>query len=448
MWRPSLSGSQSHGLSVNVIYPSGMLIDFSGTAGLVDQAFHTPIHHLDVNGVPHIANMSEPQLPAALADGRAWASPPCMTFNRTACTGCARNTPSAGETHRRWCRPILATIYNLNPLFSAGIYGQGQTVVVIEDTDVFSTSDWNTFRSTFGLSSFTSGSFTQVHPAPPSGNNNCRTPGVNGDDIEAILDAEWASAAAPGAAIELAACANTRSSFGGLLAFQNLINSSSPPAIISISYGDCEADNGASGNAAYNSAYQQAVAEGISVFVSAGDGGAASCDATQSKTTHGIGVSGFASTPYNVAVGGTDFGDSFASTNTAYWNSSNTATFGSAKSYIPEIPWNDSCASVLIATFLSGSGTTYGLTGFCNSSTGEQQFLTTGSGSGGPSGCATGAPSMSEVVSGSCAGYPKPSWQSVFGNPQRWRARHSGRVLICCQRSLGALFHLLRFRYG
>ncbi len=68
--------------------------------------------------------------------------------------------------------------------------------------------------------------------------------------------------------------------------------------------------------------------------------------------THGIGVSGFASTPYNVAVGGTDFGDTYAGTNSTYWNAANTSTYGSAKSYIPEIPWNDSCASALLAKSL------------------------------------------------------------------------------------------------
>ena len=77
---------------------------------------------------------------------------------------------------------------------------------------------------TFGLSGYTSGSFTQVHPAPASGANNCSNPGVNGDDGEAILDAEWASAAAPSAAIELASCADTSTTFGGLIALQNLIN--------------------------------------------------------------------------------------------------------------------------------------------------------------------------------------------------------------------------------
>jgi len=222
----------------------------------------------------------------------------------------------------------LATIYNLNPLFNAGISGQGQTVVVIEDTDVFNTGDWTTFRSTFGLSGFTSGSFSQVHPS-------CSDPGKNGDEGEAILDAEYASAAAPSATIELASCPSG-STFGGLIALENLINGGSPPAVVSISYGECEAANGAAANASYNSAYQQAVTAGVSVFVSSGDEGAASCDANAASATHGIGVSAFASTPYNVAVGGTDFGDTYAGTVSTYWNSSNTASFGSAESYIPE----------------------------------------------------------------------------------------------------------------
>jgi subtilase family serine protease len=288
---------------------------------------------------------------------------------------------------------------------------------VIEDTNLYSASDWTTFRSTFALSKYASGALTQVNPPPPTGTNNCSNPGVNGDDGEAIIDAEYASAAAPSATIELASCADTMTTFGGLIALQNLLNASStPPAVMSISYGECEAENGAAANAAYNSAYQQAVTEGVSVFVSSGDEGAASCDADRTHATHGIGVSAFASTPYNVAVGGTDFADTYRNANRTYWSSTNTPTDGSAKFYIPEIPWNDSCASVLIAA-VEGYSTTYGSNGFCNSTTGKQDFLTTSSGSGGPSGCATGAPSTPGVVSGTCAGYAKPSWQSVFGNP-------------------------------
>ena len=47
-------------------YENGILIDFSGTAGQVRSAFHTDIHRLNVKGEKHIANMSDPKIPAAL----------------------------------------------------------------------------------------------------------------------------------------------------------------------------------------------------------------------------------------------------------------------------------------------------------------------------------------------------------------------------------------------
>jgi subtilase family serine protease len=411
---------QSHDFTVNVVYPSGTVIDFSGTAAQVRKAFRTEIHNLDVRGKKHVANMSDPEIPVALAPAIVGVvslndfRPRPMNHPRANYT-----FSSGGITEQALVPADLATIYNLNPLFNGGYSGQGQTVVAIEDTNLYKTSDWTTFRATFGLSGYSSGSLTTVHPAPPSGLNNCANPGVvPGNDGEAILDAEWASAAAPSAAIQVAACGDTTTTFGGLIALQNLVNASiAPPAVMSISYGECEAVNGAAANAAYSSAYQQAVAEGVSVFVASGDSGAAGCDNSAMESTHGIAVNAFASTPYNVAVGGTDLGDTYAGTNSNYWNTGNTSTFGSAKSYIPEIPWNDSCASELIASYVTGSSTAYGLDGFCNSDTGSL-FLDTVAGSGGPSGCASGVPSSSGIVSGSCQGYPQPSWQSgLIGVP-------------------------------
>lgn len=411
---------ESHGFVINVVYPSAMLIDFSGTAGQVRETFGTEIHTVEAAGEQHIANMSNPQIPAALApvvEGIVSLNdfkPHPMYKLKVQ----PAYTVSSGE--HLIVPADLSTIYNLNPLFSIGISGQNQTVVVVEDTDVYNNGgDWTTFRSTFGLSGFASGSLTQVHPAPPSGTNNCSDPGVNSDEGEAILDAEYASAAAPSAAIVIASCTDT-TTFGGLIAIENLLNASgTPPAVMSMSYGECEAENGATQNAAYYSTFQQAASEGVSVFVSSGDEGAASCDPDATQATHGIGTSGFATTPYNVAVGGTDFGDTYAGTTANFWNSTNTADYGSAKSYIPEIPWNDSCASVLIASF-EGYSATYGASGFCNSTTAttHDAFLSTTAGSGGPSGCATGSPSTNGVVSGTCAGWPKPAWQSgLFGNP-------------------------------
>ncbi|MGA7080541.1 MAG: protease pro-enzyme activation domain-containing protein [Terriglobales bacterium] len=406
---------ESQGFKVNVVYTNGVLIDFSGTAGQVHAAFHTEIHNLDVKGVNHIANMSDPQIPAALAP--AVVGVVSLHDFKPHTNYKPRANYTDGECEFGTCYLVvpgdLATIYNLTPLFTASISGQGQTIVVIEDTDVYSTADWTTFRSTFGLSSFTGGSFTQVHPAPPSGPNNCTDPGVNGDDGEAILDAEYASAAAPSAAIELASC-NDTSTFGGLIAIQNLLaDSNTPPAVMSMSYGECETFNGSASNQAFSSTFQQAVSEGVSFFVSSGDEGAASCNADEDNATYGIGVSGFASTPYNVAVGGTDFGDTYAGTNSTYWGNSNSATYESALSYVPEIPWNDSCASVVISEFLGFGVQTYGLDSLCNAGEG----LTTSSGSGGPSGCATGSPAVQGVVGGTCAGWAKPSWQSLVGNP-------------------------------
>jgi subtilase family serine protease len=401
---------QARGFRIGLVYPSNLLIDFSGTAGQVRDAFHTEIHHLAVNGASHIANITDPQIPAALA--------PAMVGIVSLNDFRPRAQYSLGNGAYRVAPADLATIYNFNPLFTGGLSGQGQAITLIEDTDLFATSDWTTFRSTFGLSGYSGASLTTIHPNA-SGGNNCIDPGVvPAYSAEVTLDAEWASAAAPSAAIIIAACADTVTSYGVMTAIQNVINGTNPPAIISISYGGCEVYSGAANNAAYYYAYQQGVAEGISIFVSAGDTNAAFCDGFYSYygASHGINVNALASTPYNVAVGGTDFGDTFSGTNNTYWNAGNTATYGSAKSYIPEIPWNDTCASQLPASY-NGFSTTYGVAGFCNSLQG-QNYLRLGGGNGGPSACATGVASIPGVVSGTCQGYAKPSWQTgVVGIP-------------------------------
>ena len=190
-----------------------MVIDFSGTAGQIRDAFQTEIHHLDVNGVGHIANMSNPQIPAR---SRLWCtgSCRCTTSGRTRISSADPPTrsPSGGSTYQAVVPADLATIYNLNPLFAAGISGQGQTIVVIEDTNVYSTSRLDDASARPSVCPATRRArFTQVHPTPASGANNCTNPGVvAGNESEADLDAEWASAAAPSAAIELASCEDTR----------------------------------------------------------------------------------------------------------------------------------------------------------------------------------------------------------------------------------------------
>jgi hypothetical protein len=87
---------------------------------------------------------------------------------------------------------------------------------------------------------------------------------------------------------------------------------------------------------------------------------------------------------------------------------------------VPEIPWNDTCASSLVTSY-EGYSTPYGASGFCASSLGLELLFPDGGG-GGPSNCATSASEGGfpgpTPANGTCQGWPKPGWQAVLGNPQ------------------------------
>jgi subtilase family serine protease len=427
----------SQGFTVNSVSPDQTVLDFSGTAGQVSTAFHAPLHNLMVNGKAHLANFNDPEIPAALAPAVAGIAklndfkPHPLNLRRPASHTAGKKGVATGGFVAYLGAADLATIYNFNPLFKAGITGTGQTIVLIEDTNQYSVSDWTAFRKVLGLTAaYPHGTLTQVNPR---GASPCANPGVGliggtgdnaGDDVEAAIDIEWASAAAPNAAIVNAACADTVTQFGGFFALANLLQERNPPTVVSISYGEAEALNGAAENRYIYNLYQAAAAEGVSVFVSSGDEDASS-SAGGNVSTYGIGVSGFTSTPYNISVGGTDFGYLPLGTPGTYFNSANGPDFHSAVSYIPEIPWNDSCAGSLLVSVIGPPFTTYGPDSVCNNyldfvtqaEADEGVLLNAVGGSGGPSGCATGDPRATGIVSGSCAGYEKPYWQKLVGVP-------------------------------
>lgn len=394
----------SHGLSVNEVHKSGLVIDVSGTAAQVQDAFHTEIHSYNVHGERHIANNADPKIPAALsqvvvgvASLNDFRPKPLMKKKASPnftfpCTGC----PDGFDNTVQYdvAPPDFAKIYNVAPLYKDKhpITGKGQTVVVLEISDI-QAKDVAAFRSAFGLSSF-AGTFSQIHPG-----TGCSDPGKNGEEGEAALDAEWAGAAAPDAKVELASCDNTSTNFGAFIAAQNLLDEKTPPPIMSLSFGGCEAAQGPSGNAFIEALWEQADSEGVSVFISAGDGAAAGCDDFDTATfaISGIAVNGLGSTPHNFSAGGTDYSDTFSGTNSSYWQKSNSATGESAKSYVPEMTWDDSCGSRVLAELFGYSS----VVTFCNSTPG-MSFLNIVGGSGGPS-----------FV------YAKPAWQkSVYGNPK------------------------------
>ena len=160
-----------------------------------------------------------------------------------------------------------------------------------------------------------------------------------GEDDEADLDVEWSGAVAKNATIKFVVSKSTNTTDGVDLSAQYIVNNNLAP-VMSVSFGQCESVMEAAENAFYNNLWSQAAAQGITVFVSAGDSGVAGCSAGSASTGSGAGVNGLSSTPYNVAVGGTQFNEGSGN----YWSATNGSGYNSALGYIPEVAWNESGA--------------------------------------------------------------------------------------------------------
>lgn len=414
---------QSNGMRVDSVAHGHMFIVFSGTNAQLQQAFHTQIHRYEVKGELHYANSSNPEIPSSFASIIAgitslhdFHSHAFHTF-----VGVAHADRSAkgwrldsmpefttainGNTYYAVTPYDFATIYNVAPLWNEGITGAGQSIAIVSRSDI-SPTDVDNFRASFGLPATT---LNIIYDGP--------NPGKTADESEADLDVEWSGAVATSATINLVVAGSTNTTDGSFLSAQYIVDNNVAP-ILSMSYGECEPFLGAAGNQSYAELWQQAAAQGISVFVAAGDSGSASCDQSletqELAATWGLTVSGVASTVNNVAVGGTDFFANFASAST-YWSSTNAANLSSALSYIPEVPWNDTCGSadVLFAVQSEG-GTDTTNEALCNDAN-YPQLLGLAAGSGGASNCIAG---ISQTLTDCGGGYPKPAWQSnVVGIP-------------------------------
>jgi subtilase family serine protease len=383
---------EAHGFSINRVYQNGLVIDFAGTAAQIRETFHTEIHNLVLpNGEKHIANMRDPQIPAALAPAIEGVASLHDFFPKSHALQLGPVSYDAathkwhphfdvkyqGETFYTVSPYDFATIYNLLPLWQRGFTGKGVTIALVEDSNLLHPSDWYAFRNVFGLKDFKNGNFKQIYP-------NCPNPGQNGDEIEAALDVEWASASAPDANIELSACPNSRTVFGLDLAILNLLDFE-PPDIISDSYGLCETITGQTEIALENREAQIATALGTTFFIAQGDTGADECSPVEGFTSHlGINSGDNTASAYAVDVGGTDFMAQYNQDVNGiplsdYWSATNNPeTKASALSYIPEIPWNDGCTSQLIYSdplFGGGYTQSYGPTGFCNTKSAENSNI-------------------------------------------------------------------------
>jgi len=315
----------SHGFIVEELPKGGTWINFSGKVADVERAFGTHIHDYYMNGKIYHANSTDPTIPEVLAD-LVGGVVSLHNFPRKPMNNGSKPEFTSGSEH--YLAPgDFATIYNVNALYNAGINGSGQTIAIVGRTHPSSTN-WATFRSMMGLP----GNLPQVIV-------NGTDPGdLGGDeDVEADLDVEWSGAVAKSATIAFVVSKSTNTTDGVDLSAQYIVNSNLAP-VMSTSFGACEADMGSAGNAFYNNLWMQAAAQGITSLVASGDSGAAGCSSADSTSGSGTGVNGLSSTPYNIAVGGTEFDEGSGN----FWNSTNTSNGSSAISYIPEMAWNES----------------------------------------------------------------------------------------------------------
>lgn len=386
----------SHGFSVSKISRGRQYLEFSGTAGRLREEFRTEIHQYDVEGETHYANATEVSIPAALATLVRGISPlhdfRAKPYVRIA--GEAAYSRSTRQATPLWtianpfgtpnpnAYPVapedFATQYDLGPLYQAGITGTGQTIGIINESNI-DLSLVAAYQQLFNLPN----NPTQVviDGADPGT--------LQGIDIEAYLDVEVSGAVAPKATVNLYISSGSTMQDPLMLAAIRAVEDNQA-SVLSVSFGSCEASLGSAGNQFWSSLWEQAAAQGQTVLVASGDSG------PMCYIVSGVSVSGIASTPWNVAVGGTDFYYSdYASggaSATTLWNAANDMGLGSLKATLPEQPWNDGYGLDIIANGLA-----------------RNEF---GAGGGGPSSCITRG-AMASCV----AGYAKPAWQSGPGVP-------------------------------
>src|SRR5436305_414245 len=329
-------------------------ISFDGNVAQIESAFSLEMHNYAVDGVVHLANAGEPAIPASLVGSVLGVG----SLNEFAPKPRAKiqSHLSSYVSGNHFLTPAdFATIYDINPLYSAGADGTRQSIAVVGQSTV-STTDLDNFRSAAGLAPST---VTMTL----SGGTAAK---CSGDEGESDLDIEWSGGVAKGAQIIFVfaglASGDTCSKRGNNVwnALQYAVDHNVAP-FIGTSYGFCESGVGNSFALQVQGWAKQGITQGQTIVAASGDAGAADCEpATSTSAKTGLAVDVPAAIPEVVGAGGNEFtGDkgtcsttpcpgNIAPADDPYWGASNTGSdaVSTALGYIPEMAWNDTTASI------------------------------------------------------------------------------------------------------
>ncbi|HEY0785548.1 MAG TPA: protease pro-enzyme activation domain-containing protein, partial [Acidobacteriaceae bacterium] len=346
---------QAQGFVVGGVAKGRTSIQFSGTVGQVESAFHTEIHQYKVNGATHLANATAITLPASMAQAVsgvrnvAQFRPRPMHVRKLASPGAAVSPNYTASNGDHYLTPAdITTIYDINALYNAGYTGGGQKIAILGQSAI-STTDISAFNAAAGLGS---GVTINQNLVPNTGASTVQS--SSGDEDESEIDLEWAGAIAKGATLDFDYAGAT----GGVFDALSYAVDQDVDSILSLSYGSCELYLLGTDISSLEGTLMQANAQGQTVLASAGDQGSTTCEFSQDGTSpvttavQGLSVSYPASSAYVTAMGGTEFNEGSGN----YWNTSNSSSGGSATSYIPEMAWNDTTVAVSHGAGLTSTG--------------------------------------------------------------------------------------------
>jgi subtilase family serine protease len=352
---------QSQGLHVNWVSPSRLFIGFGGTAANVGRAFQTELHNYKVDGVERMSVSSDPTIPQALVPAiksiRGLYTIPEHPMHSMAAPRTAMPDANSSNGEHFLAPADFAAIYNIPPgstgaQFTIGIVSWSRTDFA--DFDNFRQKTGNYFSNPTEV---VPTAFGGIDPGPAYTSPPAATVDLSGQ-VEATLDVLRAGSVAPGANLLLVASPSSATSSGIGEDAQYMVQTTPVPVqVMTISFGDCESSGGPAGVQYWDQLFQQAASEGISVFVSSGDSGAAGCDAAfvvPPAPPIANSPNYICSSSYATCVGGTEFNDT--ANPSAYWSSSNSSTLQSAFGYIPEGGWNESWVGLTSMIAASGGG--------------------------------------------------------------------------------------------